>query len=101
MGLINNDNYISANGVQKVGTYISFNNETLYLTKSQTEGGARYTVRANYRIFWDKQARDENKTFLELKSVSTEITEAELNNSLYTVLYTKLKTIYTNATDEI
>jgi len=108
MGLINNANYISANGVQKVGTYISFNSETLYLSK-QVSGSVddsvspviNYSVHANYRIFWDKQARDDNKTFMELKTVQTNITEAELNNSLYTILYDKLRTIYPSAIDEI
>jgi len=38
---------------------------------------------------------------MELKTVQTNITEAELNNSLYTILYDKLRTIYPSAIDEI
>ena len=96
MGLINHDVFESSNGVQKADSYMSFNNETLYLRKAN---GA-YSVHANYRIFWDKAARDAGKSFLELRNISAQVSEADLANNLYGVLYAELKKQYPNAVDE-
>ena len=97
MGIINNDPFIASSGAEKVGTYISFNSETLYLRKATVN---TYTVNANYRIFWDKAAKDANKPFMELRTVSTQVAEADLSGSLYTLLYAELKKLYPNSTDE-
>jgi hypothetical protein len=161
MGLINNDAFEASNGVQKSGTYISFNNETLYLRKlnqvlsvpmpapapapapapttdssssstdsssssssstdssssssSSTDSSSsssdpvpvvpvpekKYAVNANYRIFWDKAARDAGKSFMELRSVSAEVPESALTTNLYEVLYNELKKQYPNSVDEL
>lgn len=57
-------------------------------------------VNANYRIFWDKNARDAGKSFMELRSVTTEVTESQLQYNLYEVLYAKLRDVYPNSVDE-
>ena len=135
MGLINNDVFEASNGVQKSGTYISFNNETLYLRKlnnptpalpqpvvpptpvDASDGSSssssssssdpvpapekKYSVNANYRVFWDKAARDGGKSFMELRSVSAEVPESALTSNLYEVLYGVLKTQYPNSVDEL
>jgi hypothetical protein len=86
MGLINNDVYRCANGVQKEGTYISFGTETLYLCQSSSNptisaADRVYNVRANYRVYWDKSCRDGNMSFLDLQSVSTQLTAAQLETT--------------------
>jgi hypothetical protein len=110
MGLIVNENYVAANGVQKQGVYISFNNETVYLRKGSPVPNVypvdstlanKYEVRANYRVFWDKDAKDSGKSFLELNSVSAFLSEQELNGNLYTCLYNELKKKYVNSVDAI
>ena len=122
MGLINNDVFEASNGVQKTGTYISFNNETLYLRKASvfqpavvvpapsSSGSSsvepntqpkQYSVNANYRIFWDKAARDAGKSFMELRSVSALVSESDLTSNLYAVLYAELKKQYLNTQDEL
>jgi hypothetical protein len=102
MGIINNDVYVSSSGVQKSDTYISFASETVYLTQNPTisNGTALYSVRANYRIYWDQAARESGKSFLDLLSVSTQVTRDQLGDNLYTQLYEVLKTIYPNHSDE-
>lgn len=110
MGLIVNENYVAANGVQKQGVYISFNNETVYLRKGSSGLGVypqdatmsdKYEVRANYRVFWDKEAKDAGKTFLEINSVSVYVSAEELNGNLFTCLYNELKKKYVNSVDSI
>ena len=106
MGLINNDVYSCANGVQKAGTYISFGTETIYLCQNSTDpsipaADRKYNVRANYRIYWDKDCRNANKPFLDLQSVSTQLTAAQLETNLYGALYDALKSTYPNCTDEL
>ena len=106
MGLINNDVYSCANGVQKAGTYISFGTETIYLCQNSSDPSVaaadrKYNVRANYRIYWDKDCRGANKPFLDLQSVSTQLTAAQLETNLYGALYDALKVTYPNCTDEL
>lgn len=110
MGLIVNENYVASNGVQKQGVYISFNNETVYLRKGSSglsvyppdaSSADKYEVRANYRVFWDKDAKDAGKTFMELSSVSTSIPVEELNGNLFTCLYNELKKKYVNSVDSL
>lgn len=97
MGLINNDVYVASNGVEKVGTYISFATETLYLRQnSVVSGDQTYSVNANYRIYWDQECREMGKSFIDLKSVSANLTAAQLNGNLYEALYDALKLIYPN-----
>jgi hypothetical protein len=104
MGLINNDVYVAQNGVQKAGTYISFAYETLYLNQMNNGGfnpngikaSENYSIRANYRIYWDKAARDAGMSFIDLKSVSTTVPYDMLQSNMYECLYEVLKTIYPN-----
>jgi hypothetical protein len=97
MGIINNDSFEANNGVQKTGTYISFSGEVITLRK-YTEG---YYISSRYRVFWDKAARDAGKMFIDVGSLDVQIPDTDLNNNLYTILYNKLKTIFTNTTDEL
>ena len=99
MGIINHDTFIASNGIEKNNTYISFNNETLYLKKLNMSN--IYNVNANYRVYWDKSARDNQKTFIELISITMQISENQLSSSLYTLLYEELKKKYINITDDI
>ena len=106
MGLINNDVYSCANGVQKVGTYISFGTETVYLCQASSDPSVaaadrKYNVRANYRVYWDKDCRNANKPFLDLQSVSTQLSAAQLETNLYGALYEALKVTYPNCSDEL
>ena len=106
MGLINNDVYSCANGVQKAGTYISFGTETVYLCQASSDPSVpaadrKYNVRANYRVYWDKDCRNANKPFLDLQSVSTQLSAAQLETNLYGALYKALKVIYPNCSDEL
>jgi hypothetical protein len=111
MGLINNDVYTASNGVQKTGAYICFANETLYLTQQGFMGAVPssdasssepvYHIRANYRIFWDKEARESGKGFIDLQSVSTTVPRSQLSLSLYERLYDVLKQTYPNSVDEL
>ena len=100
MGLINLDNYVCSNGVQKTNTYISFANETLYLRQAAAvDGMMTYTVSANYRIFWDEAARDNGLSFIDLKSIVTTIPQDMLTSNMYGCLYNELKKIYPNSID--
>ena len=103
MGLINLDNYVCANGVQKTDTYISFANETIYIRQAfnAVSNEQVYTVNANYRIFWDQASRESNLSFIDLKSVSATVPKSMLNENMYACLYKELKLIYPNTQDEV
>ena len=114
MGIINNDVYECSNGVQKVGTYISFATETIYLVQTSpsipfpmpgqtipSSSERSYNARANYRIFWDQAAREAGKSFIDLKSVNVTLTAEQLNSNIYQLMYEELKKIYPNTSDEL
>jgi hypothetical protein len=114
MGIINNDVYECSNGVQKAGTYISFATETIYLVQNYpgtfapmpdqslpSSSDRNYSVRANYRIFWDQAAREAGKSFIDLKNISATLTKEQLNSNIYEILYEELKKIYPNTSDEL
>ena len=104
MGLINEATVTLSTGVEKAGTYISFANETLYLTQGYGQDASlptTYQLRANYRIFWNKAAREEGKPFIDLQSVSVQLTASELAGNPYEALYAYLKTVYPSYVDEI
>ena len=107
MGLINNDQYTAPNGAQTTGSYISFATETLYLRQGQgmmpgnasvQSGG--YTVNANYRVYWNKECREMGMSFIDLKSISVQLTREQLSCNLYGILYSQLKLQYPNTVDE-
>ena len=106
MGIINNDVYECSNGVQKVGTYISFATETIYLVQNysgapNSSSDRNYNARANYRVFWDQSAREAGKSFIDLKSVNVIITADQLNGNIYQLMYDELKKVYPNTSDEL
>lgn len=111
MGIINQDQFIAANGVQKVGTYISFSRETIYLRKNPSPPPVSppppvpikqtYQLYGNYRIFWDKDAKDTGKGYIELRNIATTITEDDLGSNLYQILYVELKKMYPNSVDDL
>jgi len=98
MGLINLDNYVCSNGVQKTSTYISFATETIYLRQNMD---GTYSINANYRIFWDEAARNSNLSFIDLKSVQTTVAKDMLDCNLYGCLYEVLKQTYPNTVDAL
>jgi len=101
MGILNLDNYVASNGVQKTGVYISFASETIYVRQAYNSTAANpvYTVNANYRIFWDQQSRESNLTFIDLKSVNACVSQTMLAENMYACLYAELKKIYPNYQD--
>ena len=104
MGLINNDVYTCSNGVQKAQTYLSLATETIYLCQASSDPSIPsadriYNVRANYRIYWDEECRMMNKPFIDLQSISTQLTNAQLDSNLYGSLYAAIKLIYPNTSD--
>lgn len=102
MGLINNDSYVASNGCEKSGTYISFNNEPIYIQRNKyITDTIQYVVTANYRIYWNKTARDANMQYIDSHSISVNIGETELNQSPYRILYSELTHKYPNSEDDI
>jgi len=106
MGIINNDLFELSNGVQKLGTYISFNNETIYLRRNNmymapVSSNVSYMVSGNYRIYWDKNSKNNGKNFMESRFISLTLYESELSANLYERLYEKLKVQFPNSVDDL
>ena len=104
MGLLNNDSYTTATGVQQTGVYIAFANETISVFKqnkpvSSSSTPNTYNVYANYNVYFNKSCKDNGMPSLERKYISTVLDETEVANNVYTTLYNVLKQTYTNTSD--
>jgi len=103
MGLTNTASYTTNSGVVVSNSYISFAYENLYLKQVDANAGAgsvtTYKLHANYRVYWNQSARNNNLGFIDLKPISITLTSAQLSSNPYTLLYNQLKTVYASTTD--
>lgn len=102
MGLINPDVYVTNQGIEKANTYISFYGQNLTMRKTGVDasGVPVYEVNGIANIWWDQAARENNKGSIACLLVSSQVaSETGVSESLYTILYAKLKVIFPNAYD--
>lgn len=102
MGLINPDVYVTNQGIEKTNTYISFFGQNINLKKTSEDvsGVPVYETTAIACIWWDQAARESNKGPIASILVSKKVpSDSGVNESLYTVLYSQLKSMFPNAYD--
>ena len=101
MGLINPDTWTTYQGVQKQGTYVSFADEMIHITKSSVDasGNTVFTVNGRYRIFWDQATRLAGRPAIDMGNASVQVTD--LTQNVYGALYAHIKLTMPNATNEL
>lgn len=96
MGITINDSLTLKVGITKTGTYSSFAKDRVTITSNDD---STYILTSIARIWADKTARDANSPSLQSLRITVGITTDDLEDNLYTLLYTELKTNYTSTTD--
>ena len=97
MGIINHDVFSNQYGQELTNTYISLGNNSIELQK---EGG-KYMLRGTFTIWLSKQIKTEGKNSFKVFAVHKELSSSEIIGNVYAILYTELKKIYTNTTDDL
>ncbi len=98
MGITINDSLALSIGITQANTYSSIGNNDVTISPSSTQS-LDYDVRGFARVWIDKASRDLDRPIVHATNVSVGITKGQLDENLYTLLYTELKTQYTSTSD--
>jgi|TARA_B110000240_G_scaffold11258_1_gene11867 hypothetical protein len=107
MGIIINDIITFNNGIKQTDCYCSIHDNMIDITKNNENNThtnqKKYNVISSYNIWASKDARNNNLILLDRKNISLNLdaNELETNVNLFTLLYNKIKSDYTNYTDDI
>jgi hypothetical protein len=95
MAILNNDAYVSPQGISVTGTYMTFGKRRITVQKD----GASFKLSGRCCIFKDSTSYSNGSECLDEEDFTLIIPVSNLEHNLYTELYTHLKTIYTNFTN--
>ena len=100
MGIINNASYTTPQGDTVTGTYIAISKNPIHIQRDKTNT-ANFLVTSSFDIWKDKASKNANKATYSRTSIIKTYTSSNLSTGIYTLLYTHIKTIYTNFTDDL
>lgn len=95
MGLIVHDTYHLANGLTVSDYYIKIH-EISFIKNPQD--ATKYIVKSTYDYYASKEARDNNKEKFTQYEIITYVTSLE---NLQSAVYTEIKKLFTNCSDDI
>jgi len=100
MGIINNDAYTTPQGDSVTGTYISISTGNLSVGKN-TRDNSLYDISGSFLIWKDKSAKDAGNTYYDRINISQSYNSSQISTGVYSLLYTYIKTVYTNTSDDL
>jgi hypothetical protein len=98
MGILIGDSITFTNGLSASNCYCSFYNNTINIEKNES---SNYNISGSACIWVSKNFRDQNSPILDRVNIGVTITSSQLDTNVYTHLYNSLKSMYTNATDDL
>ena len=98
MGIINNNAYTTPHGDSVTGTYISISTGNISVKKNTL---GTYNVSASFLIWKNKTAKDAGKTYYDIVNVNQVYNASQIATGAYSLLYTYIKTVYTNTSDDL
>jgi len=100
MGIINNDVYITPHGDSVTGTYISISTGNISVRKN-TRDNSVYDISGSFLIWKDKAAKDAGNTYYDRINFIQSFDSSQISTGVYSLLYTHIKTVYTNTTPDL
>jgi len=100
MGIININSYTTPQGDTATGTYIAISKNPIHIQRDKTNS-ANFIVTSYFDIWKNKASKNANKATYSRINIKKTYTSSELSTGIYTLLYTHIKTIYTNYTDDL
>ena len=106
MGLINKDIFQNRFGQELINTYISIGNNNIELKKEIEYDESNniiefYTLTTVFNIWLSKETRNNHKSSFSSCVIRKVLSGDEITSNLYNILYTEVKKIYTNVTDDL
>ena len=107
MGIIIGDQLTLSNGLSVSNSYCSFADADIRLNKNRhhvsepDDNSKKYVLQSHYTIWFDKTYRTNKQQSLNAFSLNIYLDDADLNKSVYTILYENLKSKYQNTTDDL
>ena len=98
MGIKINDDIFLDIGITRSNTYSSFGNTTVRSVPTGTTPA--YSLTGHADLWINKNKRTDGAPSVQRKKVSVGITVGQLDENIYGILYTELKTNYTSTTDD-
>jgi hypothetical protein len=98
MGFLIDDPYSHEYGTN-TQCFASFFENPVHIESNQGENGTTYIVTADYSIWTSKQARDDGKTPIAIKSVT--VPDADPAVSVYAIVYAAAKAQWNSTTDHV
>ncbi|ANS04302.1 hypothetical protein [uncultured Mediterranean phage] len=97
MGIINHDVFANRYGQELTNTYISLGNNSIGIQKNN----GKYMLHGSFTIWLSKQIKNKGKNSFNTFTIQKELSSSEITGNIYATLYTELKKIYTNTTDDL
>ena len=112
MGILIGDSITFTNGLSASNCYCSFYNNTIHIEKNESSNynntiniekneSSNYNISGSACIWVSKNFREQNSPILDRVNIGVTITSSQLDTNVYTHLYNSLKSMYTNATDDL
>ena len=98
MGIINNNAYTTPHGDSVTGTYLSISTGNLSVRKNIRDNSV-YDISGSFLIWKDKAAKVAGKTYYDRVNFSQSYNSSQISTGVYSLLYTYIKTVYTNTSD--
>lgn len=96
MGLINHDQLALSNGLSVIDTYMCISSNSIRISKISSEN---YLVNVGYVIFYNQDAKNNNKQPINNLGFDFTIVENDLAQNIYILSYDQLKIMYPNYSD--
>ena len=96
MGLINHDQLALSNGLSVIDTYMCISSNSIRISKISSEN---YLVNVGYVIFYNQDAKNNNKQPIKNLGFDFTIVENDLAQNIYILSYDQLKIMYPNYSD--
>ena len=100
MGLINNDAYITPHGDSVTGTYMSISTGNISVAKNTRENSV-YNISGSFLIWKDKAAKDAGNAYYDRINFNESFNSSQISTGVYSLLYTYIKTVYTNTKSDL
>jgi len=98
MGIVINDSLFLNIGITQSGVYASFGEKPLVI-KPTPDDDDTYNARSIAYLWTDKISRDSDKPRIQVMNISIGITTGNLDENIYNLLYTELKSNFSSTTD--
>ena len=102
MGIIIHDTLNLQNGLQATDTYASLSKQVISIQKGYTNSNTYTSVwktTSLYNIWTNQECSTNGAPYVQQETITVDLSEDQLQESIFQTLYTAIKSRYTNTSD--